>query len=308
MSEETREPDQLAGIRLPEHAPAVVGHQAARATITERLAKGRMPGGILLHGPREIGKATLAFAAARQIFAATADETPERVTAQVMAGAYPNLFILRRQPRDTGRGFYTQIRIDDVRGLRERMQRTRGRTGHRVAIIDAIDDCNDNAANALLKTLEEPPADTTFLLISHRPGALLPTIRSRCHQVALRPLADDDVLTVLAEQRPGTELDRAVSLSGGRPRRGFEALALSEDSALGALERLAEQPRIARAGSPPCTRRCARGQSRQRRFRLRPGPDPELDRNGGHGSRCRAVRSSACLGQSAVGEGRRRVC
>ena len=82
------------------------------------------------------------------------------------------------------------------------MRRTRGRAGHRVAIIDAIDDCNPQAANALLKTLEEPPAETTFLLVSHRPGALLPTIKSRCHPLALRPLADGDVRTVLAEQRP----------------------------------------------------------------------------------------------------------
>jgi DNA polymerase-3 subunit delta' len=235
MSDDTREADQLDGVRLPEHAPAVIGHAPAQRSIAARLEAGRLPGAILLHGPRGIGKATLAFAATRQILAATGDESAEHVAAQVMSGSHPNLFILRRQPRDTGRGFYTVIRVDEIRTLRERMRQTRGRAGHRVAIIDAIDDCNPNAANALLKLLEEPPAETTFLLVSHRPGSLLPTIRSRCHAVAMRPLSDVMVRAVLEEQRPDADLDRAVDLAEGRPRRGFEALALSEDSALGAL-------------------------------------------------------------------------
>ena len=91
----------------------------------------------------------------------------------------------------------------------------------------------------MLKTLEEPPADTTFLLVSHRPGQLLPTIKSRCHNLALRPIAGDLVRAVLTEHDPAlgqTELDRAVSLSGGRPRRAFETLALEPESALGALQ------------------------------------------------------------------------
>jgi DNA polymerase-3 subunit delta' len=235
MSDETREPDQLENVRLPERAPAVIGQAAARANLDGRLGGGTLPGAILLHGPRGIGKATLAFAAARQIFARTGDESPEHVAAQVMSGSYPNLFILRRQPRDTGKGYYTVIRVDEIRALRERMRQTRGRAGHRVAIIDAIDDCNPNAANALLKTLEEPPPETTFLLVSHKPGSLLPTIRSRCHAIAMRPLSDADVRIVLAEQRPDARLDHAVDLAEGRPRRGFEALAMHDESALGAL-------------------------------------------------------------------------
>ena len=106
-------------------------------------------------------------------------------------------------------------------------------------MIDPIDDCNPSAANALLKTLEEPPADTTFLLISHRPGQLLPTIKSRCHNLALRPIMDIDVAAIVAEHDPtlgADELDRAVALAGGRPRRAFETLALEADSALGALQ------------------------------------------------------------------------
>ena len=152
--------------------------------------------------------------------------------------SHPNLFLLRRRPKDS-KGFYTVIRVEDVRDLRDSLHHTRGRAGHRVAIIDSIDDCNPSAANALLKTLEEPPPDTIFLLVSHRPGQLLPTIKSRCHNLALRPVSPDNVRAVLLEHDPAlgqTELDRTIALAGGRPRRAFETLALEPDSALGALQ------------------------------------------------------------------------
>jgi DNA polymerase-3 subunit delta' len=200
-----------------------------------RLEARRLPGGVLLHGPRGIGKATLAFDFARAIFRATGDEAPEHVAQQVASGGYPNLFVLRKSQRDTGKGYYTQIRVDEVRALIDAMQMTRGRAGHRVAIVDSIDDCNPSSANALLKILEEPPADTTFLLVSHRPGSLLPTIRSRTIPLALRPLAGAEVEAVLATARPEADLAEAVPLAGGRPRRGFEALLLPEQAALGGL-------------------------------------------------------------------------
>ncbi|HHY49883.1 MAG TPA: AAA family ATPase, partial [Alphaproteobacteria bacterium] len=238
---EQREPDQLEGVPPPEFQRAVVGHERALADLRARLQQRRLPGGIMLHGPLGIGKATLAFRMAREIFAATGDEDPAHIDEQVAAGAYPNLFVLRKAPKETGRGFYTVIRVDDVRLAIERLQRTRGRAGHRVVVVDPIDDANPNAANALLKILEEPPADTTFFLVSHRPGSLLPTIRSRCHPIALRPLADAQVRAVLAMTRPdigAAELERAVSLAGGSPRRGFEALLLGDATALAALNGL----------------------------------------------------------------------
>lgn len=239
MSEDIpiRESDQIEGVRLPEQQHGVVGHEAAKAAIAGRLAGGTLPNAVLLHGPYGIGKATLAFKLARDIFVATGDEDARRVDEQVMAGSHPNLFVLRRQPKD-GKGFYTVIRVDDIRDLVEGMRKTRGRAGHRVAIIDSIDDCNANAANALLKILEEPPAETIFLLVSHRPGSLLPTIKSRCHSIAMRPLADADVRTVLAanltDAAPG-EIDEAVGLAHGRPRKGFEAMLVAGDGALTAL-------------------------------------------------------------------------
>lgn len=231
------DPAALDGLPLPEQRHAAIGHDAARAAILQQLAEHRLPGAFLVHGPQGIGKATFAFEMAAAILLATGDETPERVLEQVVALSHPNLFVLRRRAKDA-KSYYTAIRVEDVRELRDALHHTRGRAGHRIAILDSIDDCNPSAANALLKTLEEPPADTTFFLISHRPGQLLPTIKSRCHIMALRPIAESEVARVVSTDLPeltGESLDRALALAGGRPRRAFETLALGEDTALGAL-------------------------------------------------------------------------
>jgi DNA polymerase-3 subunit delta' len=243
-TDEVREPDQLEGVPPPECRAAVVGHTVARAAIVAALDAARLPGGILLHGPRGIGKATLAFDVARQVFARTCDENPDHIAAQVAAGAYPNLRVLRKTPRDTGKGFYTAIRVEEVRGLIEESRMTRGRAGFRIVIVDSIDDCNPASANALLKILEEPPPETLFLLVSHRPGGLLPTIKSRCQQVAMRPVGDAEVRTVLGDQ-PGVE--HAVELAAGRPRRGFEALALGDNAGLTALQGWLKAPENGRS-------------------------------------------------------------
>ncbi|WP_332702502.1 AAA family ATPase [Devosia sp.] len=232
------DPDGLADILPPERRQKARGHDKPRAAILDQLAQRRLPGAILLHGPQGIGKATFAFELAAAILTATGDEEGHRVEEQIAALSHPNLFLLRRRLKDS-KGYYTVIRVEDVRELRDSLHHTRGRAGHRVAIIDSIDDCNASAANALLKTLEEPPADTIFLLISHRPGQLLPTIKSRCHNLALRPVGDQDVRGVLVDHDPSlgqVELDRAIALAGGRPRRAFETLALEPESALGALQ------------------------------------------------------------------------
>ena len=237
--EDIREPDQLEGVPLPESRTVTFGHVSARESVMAALDNARLPGGIMLHGPRGIGKATLAFDIARTVFARTGDESPEHIAAQVAAGAYPNLRVLRKAPRDTGKGFYTAIRVEEVRGIIGESRMTRGRAGFRIVIVDSIDDCNPSSANALLKILEEPPAETLFLLVSHRPGGLLPTIRSRCQSVALRPVSDDDVRQVLGDRKG---IDHAVELAAGRPRRAYEALALGDDKGLMALQSWLKAP------------------------------------------------------------------
>ena len=244
------DPEALPNVPAPERRQRASGHDDPRAAIFAQIAGRRLPGAILLHGPQGIGKATFAFELAAAILTATGDEDAHRVAQQVSALSHPNLFVLRRRPKD-GKGYYTVIRVEDVRDIRDSLHHTRGRAGHRIAVIDSIDACNPSAANALLKTLEEPPADTTFLLVSHRPGRLLPTIKSRCHNLALRPISADHVREVLLEHDPTlgqSELDRAVALSGGRPRRAFETLSLEAASALGALQAWLSNPVLQPSG------------------------------------------------------------
>ncbi len=250
------DPDALDGVTLPEQQARICGHDAVIAGIEAQLRSNRLPGAILLHGPQGIGKATLAFQLAKTILVATGDEDAYRVGEQIASGSHPNIFLLRRGLNKAGTKASAFITVDQVsrrqggdpNALRDRLHQTRGRQGQRIAIIDAIDDCNSSAANALLKILEEPPPDTTFLLISHRPGQLLATIKSRAHSVALRPLSDADVRSVLVGQRPelnGDEIARAIGLAGGRPRRAFETLALGDETILGVLRSWLDQPTAA---------------------------------------------------------------
>lgn len=238
MTFERREADGIDNVAPPE-TQALVGHADAFGGLQAAFEAGRMPAAVLLHGPRGVGKATLAFALARMALTRSGDEPAERVEAQVAAMSHPNLSVLRkaRDPSNAEK-FYTAIRVDDVRAARDSLHRTRGRTGYRICIIDSVDDCNASSANALLKTLEEPPTQTVFIVISHRPGGLLPTIRSRCQTLGLRPLDDADVAAVLRRARPAlsdAELARATALAKGRPRRGFETLMLEEGDVLDAL-------------------------------------------------------------------------
>src|SRR5690606_20820100 len=141
------DPSALEGLPLPEARQAAIGHDVARSAILEQVEQRRLPGAIMLHGPQGIGKATFAFEMAVAILTATGDEPAERVREQVAALSHPNLFVLRRRPKDA-KGYYTAIRVEDVRELRDALHHTRGRAGHRIAVLDSIDDCNASAANA----------------------------------------------------------------------------------------------------------------------------------------------------------------
>lgn len=241
---EIEEADSLDGVAAPQFTQRIVGHKNVVDLLHAQLAQNRLPSGILIHGPKGIGKASLAYSFARHVFAETGDESPERVDEQVFAGSHPNLYVLKRALRERGSGFYNEIRVDEVRGMLRKLHQTRGRTGHRVLIVDAIDDCNINAANALLKTLEEPPADTHIILISHRPGRLLPTIRSRCQAHAVRTLDDQEVKEVLqSEEAALSDVELAVLLASGRPRSGFEAMSIGNDEVLQQLRNWLNSPK-----------------------------------------------------------------
>src|SRR6188508_960158 len=193
----------------------LVGHDAAERTMLAAQQAGKLHHAWLLTGPRGIGKATLAWRFARFVlagqqgglFAAAPDtldvarEAPGR--SLVDARSHPDLFHLRRTLNpDTGR-IRAEIAVDDVRGLGEFMHMTPAMGDWRVAIVDSADEMNRNSANAVLKVLEEPPAKAVLLIVAHAPGSLLPTIRSRCRRLALHPLADDTVVTLLGDYAPG---------------------------------------------------------------------------------------------------------
>ncbi len=237
------EADHISGIKAPQTKKILYGHNHIIERLFNQFEQNRLPGGLLLHGPKGIGKATLAYELARKITHASGSETINQVDEQIGAGVHPNVRTLRRAPRDRAAGFYQNIRVDEVRFLLGKLHQTRGRAGRRIIIVDSVDDCNANAANALLKTLEEPPEQTHLILISNRVGALLPTLRSRCQGHAMRPLANDIVEKILNnpevtdEVKGKAEISTAINFSNGRPRRAFEALSMGN---IGVLKQLSD--------------------------------------------------------------------
>jgi len=200
-------------------------------------ARDRFPHAWLLSGRRGIGKATLAYRFARFLFSDASDfgglfgvaedlgvDPESTVARRVAVGSHGNLFTLARMPQERGRSgeYYGVIRIDDVRRLGPFLTRTAHEPGWRVIVVDSADDMNMNAQNGLLKSLEEPPPQCVFLLVSESPGALLATIRSRCRHLAMKPLAEAAMDRVLGGLLPELEADerRALGLlSEGSPGR-----------------------------------------------------------------------------------------
>ncbi|WP_420137088.1 DNA polymerase III subunit delta' [Sphingomonas sp.] len=208
----------------------IVGHDDAIAAFVDAARSGRMHHAWLLAGPQGVGKATVAFAAARWLLASAAGPKPSGdrldvaethpVAALLEAGSHPDFKLLQRLPRANSEDLARSITVDQVRSLQPLFATTPSLSSRRVVLIDAIDDMERGGANALLKNLEEPPAGTIFLLVSHAPGRLLPTIRSRCRMVRFGPLDDAQVGIVLRralpEAEPG-EIDSLVRVAAGVP-------------------------------------------------------------------------------------------
>lgn len=229
------------------------GHEGAEEAFEAARARGRLHHAWLLTGPEGVGKATFAYRAARRLLGAAPaprhgvlGSDPEHpVSRQVMARAHPDLLALERMGED-GKPRKV-IPVDDARKLSEFFSKSPASAPHRVAIVDAADDLNQNAANALLKTLEEPPPRGVLFLISHSPGRLLSTIRSRCRRLAFQPLGVEVAARFVRDRAEVTEEGalRLASMAGGAPGKALQlaaadAIAL-DDAARGLL---ADLPRL----------------------------------------------------------------
>lgn len=249
-------PDALEGAPHPCETPRLFGHAAAEADFLQAFAADRLHSGWLLSGPRGVGKATLAYRIAAFLLAqppagglfgapvpAALDvdrDGPDM--RQILAGAHPRLFVLRRGPNQTGSALSEVITVGNLRKLKEFFQLSAADGGWRVVIVDAADEMNVSAANALLKELEEPPAQTALLLISHQPSRLLPTIRSRCRTLRLQPLGEADMAAALAQ----ADCPFSPALAALAAGSVGDAIRLQQQDGLALYERL-----LAVVGSAP---------------------------------------------------------
>ncbi len=219
----------------------IIGNTAAQSAFIAAMRGGSLHHAWLIAGPQGVGKASFARAAAMRMLADAADpgagpdagstglEVPEgnRTRSLMEAGSHPDFRVLARLPKDPEKpdqDLARSITIAQVRTLQPLFATTPSMSPRRVVVIDAIDDLERGGANALLKNLEEPPAGTIFLLVSHAPGRLLPTIRSRCRLLRFEALSDGEVATAIRTLQPDAdegEVAALVRASDGAPGRAL---------------------------------------------------------------------------------------
>jgi DNA polymerase-3 subunit delta' len=250
------EPDRVEGAPHPRETHRLYGQETAQAEFLQAFNSGRLHHGWLITGPKGIGKATLAWQIARFLLTQPVDQgtglfgAPEKpttldspedhpVNARIQAMSEPGLFLLRRGPNDKGDKLAAEILVGEVRKLKNFFALSAADGGRRVVIVDAADEMNVSAANALLKVLEEPPANTTMLLICHQPSRLLPTIRSRCRELRLAPLGPDAMEQALS-QADVHEMEQPAALAELSAGSVGEAIRLTSLNGLGIYQSLVD--------------------------------------------------------------------
>lgn len=258
------EPDAIAGALHPRHTPQLFGQEAAEAAFLDAYTSDRLHHAWLITGPRGVGKATLAWRIARFLLSheegglfgppASLDAPADHpVVRRMLALTEPRFALVRRGWNEKTKRLRTEITVDEVRKLKSAFTFAAADGGRRVTIVDSIDEMNTAAANAFLKLLEEPPENVTMLLISHQPGRLLPTIRSRCRLLRCVPLGEDDMAAALAPTEFSSPALQVSALAAGSV--GAAVRLLSQDG-LALYEEL-----VALLGTAP-------GMDRARAFKL----------------------------------------
>jgi DNA polymerase-3 subunit delta' len=222
------------------------GHAEAEQTLLDAYRGGRIPHALLIGGETGIGKATLAYRMARFVLAYPDPAMPAVQKAQSLAvpedhptvrriagQAHSDLLVLERVINEKTGKLFTVTRVEDVRRTVPFFGSTAGEGGWRVAIVDPLEDLNRAGENALLKVLEEPPPRALLLLVSHAPGRVLPTIRSRCRTLILRTLAAEDIVRAMgAAIRENGSADETLAAAGAADGSVGRALALLKTDAV----------------------------------------------------------------------------
>ena len=249
--------DKISGAPHPSEAITIFGQDSAQQQFLNAFDRGRLHHAWLLSGPRGVGKATLVWKIAKFLLttpnAPSQDglfgpmtqhapnlETPPDHPAlpRILAGSEPALCVLRRIYEEKRKRFKQNITVDDVRSLKSFFGLSAADGGARVVIIDAADDMTGNAANALLKMLEEPPKNAFLFLISHQPAALLPTLRSRCRELRLSALSHDMVQQALTQAKIHLSEEQSslfTRLSAGSAGQAIRLAQLDGDALYSAL-------------------------------------------------------------------------
>jgi DNA polymerase-3 subunit delta' len=237
------ESDAFPGAPHPRFAAGLVGHAAAEAAMLGAYREGRLAHAWLIGGREGIGKATLAWRFARFVLANPDPTTAAALNArnlsvaldhpaarQLAALSHPDFALARREWNAKSKSFYSEIRVEDVRAALSMFHMSAAFGGWRVAIVDSADELNPAGANALLKMIEEPPPRALILVVAHRPGRVLPTIRSRCRRLLLERLTPSEIEATIEGLGPPWE---AID-----PARRAQAAARADGSVREALRRL----------------------------------------------------------------------
>src|SRR5437763_3668412 len=233
-----RKTEDEVAVRHPRETSDLFGHRDAETALLNAYRGGRIPHAWLIGGAQGIAKATRAYRRARFVLAhrkpvgpsvqraeTLAVDPGDPVARQVAAEAHGGLLVLERGLNDRG-VLRTVITVDETRETISFFGSTAAVEGWRVCIVDTVDELNPNAANALLKILEEPPQRSLFLLVSHAPARVLPTIQSRCRKLPLRPLSTADVMRAAAAAAD-IAIDEPALLEAAHVPEGSVARALT---------------------------------------------------------------------------------